>query len=223
MKIKCLFPGNYYRLRNVVVKTSTGKQYALPVGGMLDVDTTNEQWVSFKLDYHRATLSLPEPPDQDSVLVTLKYRVTFPWNFLDVMFKNCMKASWMSKGEFENVSFLLEKQHIEPMAIGITEKLLLGSFIAIMLFYLVTSIRLFSAEATGGFLFLYSLAGLFSLVRIIIARKCISRVFFLNVLVIFAFINLVLVHYQNFHPMAELVLVIISLFILPLLLLRYVR
>lgn len=176
---KCIFPYNYYLARNVKIKTSSGNRYALGHLQTLSIETDNETWIEFKLDYHKYRLELKNHYEGDNLylVVTLKCRNTFPYQYTDVMFKNAMLARVVTQEEFENY----EGEHqISPPKFELKVKDYIALAINILVFSTYVLLSIFSSQvdpSDQNFLFIIGLACIVGNFRFIVKKEAELKAF----------------------------------------------
>jgi len=173
--IKCIFPYNYYLARNVKITKSKGDVYTIGHRQTICLETNQEDWLDFKLDYHKHRLIITEFSNTDDlfVTVTLKCRKTFPYRYTDVMFKNSMEAKIVSKEDFQNFEDTFNQYRPINKKYNMADHIAIVMATLISLGYVVLSVINESINERN-FLFLIGITGVISASRLIIHRTKIS-------------------------------------------------
>lgn len=173
--IKCIFPYNYYLARNVKITKSNGDVYTIGHRQTICLETNKEDWLDFKLDYHKHRLIITEFSNTDDlfVTVTLKCRKTFPYRYTDVMFKNSMEAEIVSKEDFQNFEHTFNQYRPINKKYNMADHIAIVMATLISLGYVVLSVINESINERN-FLFLIGITGVISASRLIIHRTKIS-------------------------------------------------
>jgi len=104
VRIKAVFPFNYYLLRKVKIKAQGKPAGEVGHKQVVELDVPKGAELEFKLDYHKTKLQLPDT-DQDLYVILYFYvRPFFPFNLTDVMFRSALRAKVVDKKEFEAFS-----------------------------------------------------------------------------------------------------------------------
>jgi hypothetical protein len=218
LTLKCFFPRNQYLLRKVKIKSGNGKEYS--IGYLETIQITDaESYLEFKLDYHKYRLSIDSITDDAFIIVYLKYRNKFPFYYIDIMFNNAMFAEVVDENRFMNFdrNYL---QHVDinpfkytPIKIGliVSAYLLFLSFLGISLFALPN-------ESTDrNFLFIYGLAGVVSISRVVVYRNKISERGFWYRMILFTVLSMAIILLTSIDDYIKLINVGILLLMLSML------
>lgn len=198
LTLKCFFPRNQYLLRKVKIKTGNGKKYSIGYLETIEINDA-EKYLDFKLDYHRYRLPIDKLNSDAFIVVYLKYRNKFPFYYIDVMFKNAMFAEVVDEKSFREFDkeYL---QHIEivpfkytPLKIG----LISSAYILIMSLLGISLFTLPEASADRNFLFLYGLAGVVSISRVVVYRDKVSEKGFWYRMILFVSLSMMIIILAN--------------------------
>ena len=214
LNIKCLFPGNNYLLRKVVIKTCNGKVYRIGHGETIQISHEGGS-LYFRLDYHRFKLDVDEVQEQSYILVYLKCRDVFPFYYTDLMFKNAMIAEIVDESCFKN----FENNY------PITEKVVLSEFsktkktIVFFTALLFTGFLVYSigwvpiTSSDRNFYFLLGLVGLILSLRLYFFRRRIIQKHFFYSIIAVSLLPLSMVLFSNINMIIKVILASVSILI----------
>ncbi len=215
LTIKCLFPKNQYTLRKATIKTASDEVFY--IGHTETITIPNPKGIiRFRLDYHSTKLNTSEIDNDAFVLVYLKHRKTFPYIYTDIMFKNAMEARVVSKSEFNN----FESEYFSPADVS-PAKISLAKIISYILVGIAYSgitagsvVLLDEQHSDRNFLFIISIASLFSLFRLVFYRNSISERGYFWHMNGFCFVVMVLAFFSDLPTYISVSLLIVSVFTL---------
>lgn len=210
--LKCFFPYNYYTARKIKITSSNGANYNLAHSQSIDIESFNEKWLDFKLDYHKYRLTLENNSSEENlyVIVTLKCRNLFPYKFTDVMFKNAMKAEVVDKETFDNFEYSFNNLNYKRKEYSLIDYFAVGLYVLLFLGYIVLSI-LNENLIERNFLFLIGVAGFISALRLVFNRKKVSSNNFDFSIQLSSLISLVLLVFINFSIIVKVIFASISM------------
>lgn len=210
--IKCIFPYNYYLARNVKIKKSNGDVYTVGHRQTLCLETNHEDWLDFKLDYHKCRLIMDDLSKKDDlfVTVTLKCRKTFPYRYTDVMLKNSMEAKIVSQEDFHNFELTFNQDRPK------NKKYNMADYIAIIIATLISlgyvALAIINENLNErNFLFLIGITGVISASRLFFYRTKISVNHYYFVIQTLPIVSLVLLILINFPMRIKVIFATISL------------
>lgn len=210
--IKCIFPYNYYLARNVKITKSNGDVYTIGHRQTLCLETNHEDWLDFKLDYHKRRLIMNDFSNADDlfVTVTLKCRKTFPYRYTDVMFKNSMEAKIVSKEDFQNFEHSFNQYSPINKKYNMAEYIAIAMAMLMSLGYVILAVTNENINERN-FLFLIGVSGVISSSRLILYRTKISANHYYFVIQTLPVVSLVLLILINFPMRIKVIFTAFSL------------
>jgi hypothetical protein len=172
LNIKLIFPYNWYHYRNVKVFNDKGDlitkiSHCENQNILID---NNSQFITFRLDFFKSVLKIPDGNDELFLSLFLNFRDTFPIKYFDVLKRKCLTGKFLDKEEFDkfNLDFYkTDKKWILKPNID-KSNLILGLLISISLF--VTSV-IEQDNEYQDLIFFISLMSLISLIMIITEKN----------------------------------------------------
>ncbi len=210
IRIKAVFPSGYYTLRNISVRSEGRKIAEIGNNQTIELDLPQNTELEFKLDYHKARLTLPSDNKDIYLILYFDFRGMF-----DLMFRNCLRARVVDKDEFESfdqtyyktVSYLSLKKDV--------------AFYFSMLFGLALSVEFISlffcykGEVYSYGLVLGSLSVLGFLVSFFTKNKLSQAQYYLRVLA-FSILSFLLLAYLKFTMWLRIVSFVLTAFLFVL-------
>jgi hypothetical protein len=193
-------------LRRVKIKSGNGKEFSIGYLETIQIDDA-EGYLEFKLDYHKYRLPIDNIKGDAFIIVYLRYRNKFPFYFIDVMFKNAMFAEVVDENRFKNFDkdYL---QHVEiiPFKYTPTKVVLIISVYILFLSFLGISLFALPEESSDrNFLFIYGLAGIVSISRIVVYKNKISEKGYWYRMILFAVLSMMIILLANFDDYFKLI------------------
>ncbi len=217
--IKAVFPYNYYLLRKVKVKA--GGDVIAQVGHKetVTLEAVPGKTLSFKLDYHKAKLELPQTGGDVYIILYFDLRPYFPFNVTDVMFRNALRASIVDKQTFDSfdVSFYeqRERKPVEPDTRFYY--LLFAGMMVSLEFVLVPFMKQTNSQPVANFALIMGLITFLGFISIFFARKKISRHQFNLRMLAFGVLSVILLAFLKLNMGLKVftLIVALSLILIP--------
>ena len=209
--IKCVFKNSYYSLRRIKVKTSSGGTYYVGHEEVITINSGNDEWLDFRLDYHKHRFTIDRNTNDQKLylVVMLEFRDKFPFSHLDVMFRNCMRVKAVDKFQFDNYENTIAITKFTSKEYSFIDYFTCTLCLLIFLGYTVMSV-IYEGIDDRNFIFIIGIAGVFSSLRLIILRKSISSGSFDVVIRTSSFINLILLIFLDVPTLAKVLFLGIS-------------
>jgi hypothetical protein len=102
IKIKCVFPKNYYFLRKVNVKINNNIIAQVGHKEIIELDEIFDKLLIFKLDYHKTEIKIPKSKKNIFLILYFDFRNYFPFYITDIMFRNSLRTKFVEEAVFEN-------------------------------------------------------------------------------------------------------------------------
>lgn len=103
LNIKCIFPYNYYLLREVTILVNGEKVSTVGHLGLAHVMVNVGDEVSFKLDFYRSSVRITEQQQEQYLLLYFHFRDYFPFYYIDFFSRSTLRAKFLLAEEFSNV------------------------------------------------------------------------------------------------------------------------
>jgi hypothetical protein len=101
-QFKFISPGALYSARSVQARTRNGHGYVLCPNQSVRIPDEELTELQLKLDYHKQVLSEGNlPVNENLFLVFLSFRKAFPFNYIDLMFRNRLQTIPVSQAQFD--------------------------------------------------------------------------------------------------------------------------
>jgi hypothetical protein len=101
-QFKFISPGALYSARSVQARTRNGHGYVLCPNQSVRIPDEELTGLQLKLDYHKQVLSEGNlPVNENHFLVFLSFRKAFPFNYIDLMFRNRLQTIPVSQEQFD--------------------------------------------------------------------------------------------------------------------------
>ncbi len=213
LKVKCIFPGNYYLLRKVRIKSGNkliGKATPLEVTELPEV----KGLIKLRLDYHSTKIDIPETDEDLFMIVYFGFRNYFPFYFTDLMFKNSLRVKLVDKNEFEefDASFYgtppseiinFNRQKIYTIVAGI--------FISCLFVSSPYLAQNQNDKDIENFAFYIGIATIISFLQIIFNRKKITERQYKTRILAFSILSILLLIYLNILFEIKVLAIVLSL------------
>lgn len=217
VKIKCVFPKNYYLLRKVNVKISNKTIAHIGHNEVIELDVF-EKDIKFKLDYHKTKIKVPDSKTEKYLILYFNFRNYFPFSVTDIMFKNSLCAKFVDESEFNNFSESFYKEHpSELMTFNNTAiyTILIGTLISCQ-FLLVPFLNLHNSNSINNFSFIIGIASLLGFISIIVNKKNITKKQYNIRILAFGIASILLLIYISFATIFKIISIILALTIVSI-------
>ena len=217
VKIKCVFPKNYYLLRKVNVKISNKTIAHIGHNEVIELDVF-EKDIKFKLDYHKTKIKVPDSKTEKYLILYFNFRNYFPFSVTDIMFKNSLCAKFVDESEFNNFNESFYKEHpSELMTFNNTAiyTILIGTLISCQ-FLLVPFLNLHNSNSINNFSFIIGIASLLGFISIIVNKKNITKKQYNIRILAFGIASILLLIYINFATIFKIISIILALTIVSI-------
>lgn len=217
-KIKCLFPGNNYLLRKISIKIDDKLVAKIGHNEVIELDL-EQHHVRFSLDYHKAKIDGKELKNDSYLILYFDFRDYFPYNFIDIMFKNSLRAKIVSELEFKNFNetfYSTKTQETELIKWNFSS---IYSVIVGFLFSIgfVSNVWINQNNSdTNNFAFIIGLASFIGFVHIVITHKKITIQQFRLRIIAFGVLCLILIPFMDLTIVLKIALYLLSASILVL-------
>lgn len=218
LTLKCFYPRNQYLLRRVKIRSGNGKEYSIGYLETIQIADA-DKYLEFKLDYHKYRLNIENFVGDAFIIVYLRYRNKFPFYYIDVMFKNAMYAEVVDEKRFRDFDKeYLQHVEITPFKYNPIKIALIATVYALFLGFLAISLFALPKESSDrNFLFLYGLAGVVSISRIIVYRNRVSERGFWYRMILFIALSMMIIVLASVDSFIKLINIGVLLLMLAML------
>jgi hypothetical protein len=173
MKIKAIFPGNFYSRRKIKIYDENNHFIeSIYPNQTIDLNT-NSKKLKFQIDYHKKTVELN---NNENLIVYFKYKPYFPFNYIDLM-KNALEVKKTDIDNFEEEINKLEKGTLEKKII-INKHIYFSLFLQALASILLMYTTIFKQELVKFNVNLIFFIGLISLLSIFITLFNLKKTFY---------------------------------------------
>jgi len=217
--IKCFFPSNYYLLRKINIKVNDELVAKIGHNETIELDIEQKP-IIFKLDYHKAKIDGKELGKDNFIILYFDIRNYFPYNFLDIMFKNCLRAKIVSEIEFKSFNetfYSIDPKNAELMKWNFSSiySVIIGFLFSLGFISNVWVIQNNDSDI-NNFTFIIGLATLIGFINIVITRKKITLRQFKLRIIAFGILSIILISFLNLTLLLKVILYLLSTSILML-------
>lgn len=218
LTLKCFYPRNQYLLRRVKIKSGNGKEYSIGYLETIEINDA-EKYLEFKLDYHKYRLNIENVVGDAFIIVYLRYRNKFPFYYIDVMFKNAMYAEVVDEKRFSGFDKeYLQHVEITPFKYNPIKIVIIATVYALFLGFLGISLFALPQESSDrNFLFIYGLAGIVSISRVVVNRNKISEKGFWYRMILFIALSMMIILLASIDNFIKMINVGVLLLMLAML------
>ncbi|PID88214.1 MAG: hypothetical protein CSB06_01905 [Bacteroidia bacterium] len=212
IKIKCVFPKDYYLLRKVNIKTSNKTIAYIGHNEVVDIDEAGE-YIEFKLDYHKAKIKVPDLKTAKYLILYFNFRNNFPFSVTDIMFKNSLCAKFVDVSEFNSFSESFYKQRpSEPMTFNNTSVYtILAALLILGQFLLVPFLNFNNSNSTNDFIFFIGIVSFIGFLLTIVNRNNIANKQYYIRILAFGIMSILLLTYIKYDIIFKAISIILAL------------
>jgi hypothetical protein len=209
VKIKCIFPRNYYLLRKINIKIDNHIVASVGHNEIVELNVLGKN-IEFKLDYHKTEIMLPDSKNDIFLILYFNFRNYFPFFITDIMFKNSLRVKLVEKTEFENFNeSFYERQTVELVKFNNTViyTIILGILISSEL--LIMPFLKFN-NSINNFSFFIGLISLIGFVLMIMNKKRTTERQYNIKILAFGLSSVLLLSFLNINTIVKFVSIILS-------------
>ena len=211
IKIKCVFPNNYYLLRKVNIKIKNEAIAQIGHKEVIELDVF-EKLIKFNLDYHKTQIKFPNSKIDKYLIIYFNFRNYFPFSIIDIMFKNSLCAKFVDESEFNNFNESFYKEHTSEV-ITFNKTVIYTIIIGILIscqFLFFPFLNLNNSNSINNFSFFIGIASLIGFMLLIFNRKNITKKQYNIRALAFGILSILLLFYINIDTMFKMVSIILS-------------
>lgn len=213
IKIKCVFPKNYYLLRKVNIKINNKTIARIGHNEFIELEVPENEEIKFKLDYHKTTIKVSDLKTQKYLILYFNFRNYFPFSTTDIMFKNSLRAKFVDESEFNNFSKSFYKEPpFEPMSFNnkAIYTIIIGIFISCQ-FLIVPILSKQNSDDVNNFSFFIGIASLIGFISMIFNKKNITNKQYYIRMLAFGMASILLLIYMRYDPIFKIISFITAL------------
>jgi len=212
LKIKCVFPKNYYLLRKVKIKISNKTIAYIGHNEVIELDEAEKEEITFKLDYHKTKIKVPDSKTDKYLILYFNFRNYFPFSVTDIMFKNSLRAKFVDESEFNNFSKSFYKEYpSEIMTFNNTAiyTIMIGVLISCQ-FLIIPFLNLHNSNSANNFSFFIGIASLIGFVSMIVNKKNITNKQYHIRILAFGIASILLLIYIRYDIIFKVISIILT-------------
>ncbi len=213
VRIKAVFPYNYYLLRKIKIKA--GGQIIARIGHkqVIELEDVPSQHLTFKLDYHKTSIELPDTEKDVHIILYFDLRPYFPFNVTDIMFRNALRAKVVDKQEFDSFDEkFYNSSTSQPVGLNTTFYYSLVAGILISLeFILVPFMQQPNPGPVTNFAFIVGLITLAGFIAMFFNRKKLSRASYSFRILAFGILSVVLIGFLKLSINLKIISLIVAI------------
>ena len=217
LKIKCLFPRNYYLLRKVNIKINNITIAHIGHNEVVELEVSEKDEISFKLDYHKTKIKISNPNSKKYLILYFDFRNYFPFYIIDIMFKNSLRAKFVDKYEFNNFNILFNKDssHTELIVFNKTViyTIMIGALISCQ-FIIVPLLNFGNSNNINNFSFFIGITSFIGFILMIVNKKNITNEQYNIRMLAFGIASFLLLIYIQYYTIFKIISIILTLFLI---------
>lgn len=213
IKIKCVFPKNYYLLRKVNVKISNKTIAHIGHNEVIELDVFEKEEIKFKLDYHKTKIKIPDLKTEKYLILYFNFRNYFPFSVTDIMFKNSLCAKFVDESEFNNFSKSFYKEPPSEL-MTFNNKAIYTIMIGVLIscqFLIVPFLNLHNSNSINNFSFFIGIASLIGFISMIVNKKNITNKQYYIRILAFGIASILLLIYIRYDTIFKIISIILAL------------